>query len=193
MKRKVDFVVEDDEDAEASRKGTDGDVGGGGEVGRAVGTRHRRVAHGSGDDDRGVAGPEQVEREGRFLQRVGALRDDDGIGAFGHGAFDLEREGDDVGKPEIGGGDLAELDRLDVGQGGELRDGGDQGFGGERRRGGAVGAVQRGDGAAGGDNGDLRHQLSPKTVRSGRPLARWKVCSERAIRAGSMARVMKTR
>jgi len=100
------------------------------------------------------------------------LRDDDAIGAVGQGAFHLEREGDDVGEPEVGGGDLAELDRFDISQSGELWNGGDEGCGGERGGGGAIGAAQRGDGAPGGDHGDLGHQLSPKTVRSGRPLAR---------------------
>jgi hypothetical protein len=53
-----------------------------------VGAGRIGAAHGARDDHRLVAGHQQIEEEGRFLDRVGALDDDRPVDAVGEGGLE---------------------------------------------------------------------------------------------------------
>jgi len=104
--------------------GTDLDRGE--QVGRPVGPGAQWIAHGTGEDDRLVARPQQIERVRSLLERVGALGHDNGIAAPLHQAGQPVVQQGDVGELEVTRWLRHEALRLDDGHLGELGNRADQ-------------------------------------------------------------------
>jgi hypothetical protein len=69
----VNLVVEDNEGPETCGQWGGGDLDRGQQVGWAVWSGQRGIAHGTGDDDRPIIAHEQVQSERRLLDGVSAL------------------------------------------------------------------------------------------------------------------------
>ena len=97
MARCVDLVGEDDAGASLACRGGSGDAHRREEVGRAVGPRHRRVAHGTRGDEGARVVPEKVEQVGRLFEGVGSLNENESASIARSGALE-NREQVSVGE-----------------------------------------------------------------------------------------------
>ena len=98
----MDVVIEHNKRTKASGSRTRGNPNGGQKIGRSIGAGRNRTAHRTCDDDRDIACHDTVEHEGGFLDRVGALRDDDAIGALTCRVLDCSRERFEVREGKVG-------------------------------------------------------------------------------------------
>ena len=156
MARGVDLVVHDDHDAQAPRRPVGREADGVQQVRRAVRAGHRRVAHGAGQHHGRVEPEDAVEREGRFLQRVGAVGDDRAAGAAGHRLLDGVRQREQVGDRDLRARQQAEGPGLDGRDLGELRHRLHQRRCVQRRLDAVFPPRRHGDGPAHGEDGDTR-------------------------------------
>ncbi|GAA3117106.1 hypothetical protein GCM10017687_33430 [Streptomyces echinatus] len=119
----MDLVAEYDETAGVPETGIGGGQDGGVDVGRAVGAGKGGVAHRAGDDDRLPVTVVEVEEEGRLLDAVGALDDDDAVDVTGFQLRgDRGRQSGEVVERQRGTGQTPEVPHLQAdsarGQGG---------------------------------------------------------------------------
>ena len=133
----------------------------------------RRRAHRADHHDRLGRQGQEIPRERGLLDDVCALHDDHTVDlglrqAIGDEAADLEH----VLERQVRGGHQAPVDRLDLGDLGQARDGGEQLIAAHCRQVAArAGIVPHRDGAAGEHDGDARHRESmPPGSRRGNPV-----------------------
>ena len=175
-----DVPAEHDQRPAPFRPGVQGDLRGVQQVARAVPGGFRRVAHTAGQHHRNVRRQRQVQQEGRFLQGVGAVRDDHPVGVR-RDFLDQLREGQHVRGRDVRAGQVERLEFLH----GHARQAGQVGrF--LRRHARAVGVGAAGDGAPGVNQGEA---LGHEGQRTGYP---WPHASPRNPAAGASVRDRRT-
>ena len=165
LARRVDVVIEDDQDAESARRVGLADSNRADQVARAIEVGLRGVALRAGQHDRFVGPYGQVEEPGRLLQRAGAMGDDHGSDVVARNQLlHPPVQGDPIVEADLRRRDahqVVDLDRRGVDSGGvaATTEPVQQPLAVEDRHRPARGRIdQRDDRPAGRDEGDAHHR-----------------------------------
>ena len=161
----VDVVVKDHQRPLIAAGGIGGAGDGGVDIGGTVGAGERGVAHRPGHDHRRGPGMQKVQHIGRFLDRVGALGNDETRRPFALQLLDQVRKAHQKRQVDLHARDVDQGPRADLGKVARGGDGGQQILGRESWHDTlAVGARRAGDGAAQCDDFDPARHLNPRRV-----------------------------